>query len=212
MIQRGDTLKKQAYSLLRQKILHQEFHIGDRLNVAAVARELKISNSPLREAIALLENEGLVDSIPNVGFQITRLDKQKMTLLTQTLLVLLDGCYMDCVRKNRTEQLVQMLDQALKRQHEAFTGETTYEYAKLTIDFDYCFVKVCENPMLSDMFDGKFALLMLATLHAHQNDPESTAQNLMQHDQIFHAVSANDIDLVRELLAKHYDKSHLVIE
>ena len=92
MLQRGDTLKEQAFALIREKILRQELPMGSHLNIAAMSRELKISNSPLRESIALLEQEGLVESTSNAGFRIVKLDAQKMTQLTQAFLVLLEGC------------------------------------------------------------------------------------------------------------------------
>ncbi len=206
MIQRSDTLKEQAYALLRDKILKQELRMGERLNIAALTKELKISNSPLREAIAILEKDGLVESTPNAGYRVITMDTPEMTLLTQTLLVLLDGCYLDCIRKNRVDHLKELLANALHMQREEYTGKTTYTYVQLAINFDRCFVDACENSMLSDMFSSKFALLVLATLYEHQDHQMSVEQNFKDHQLIYEAVLSDDVEAVRKLLATHYDK------
>lgn len=44
------SLKAQVYEIIRQKILQQEYALGEKINIDTVADELKISNSPIREA------------------------------------------------------------------------------------------------------------------------------------------------------------------
>ena len=92
MIQRGDTLKEQAYTLIREKIMQQELPFGARLNIADLAREFQISNSQIREAVSLLESDGVVECLPNAGFRVLTLDKTSFGTLTQTIKVLLAGC------------------------------------------------------------------------------------------------------------------------
>ena len=52
---------------MRDRILNEEYENGQKLNELSLANELKISRTPIREALKQLELEGLVESIPNKG-------------------------------------------------------------------------------------------------------------------------------------------------
>ena len=198
MIQRGDTLKEQAYTLIREKIMHQELPFGARLNIADLAREFQISNSPIREAVSLLESRVLT------------LDKTSFGTLTQTIQVLLAGCYDDCVRHDRLESLTALLSDRLTKQQAAFQETASYDYACTAIDFDRSFVDACNNAMLTRMFSSKFDLLALYTLYVYGDSPEQVRDNLQEHERILTAVQKREHDNVLELIAAHYAKANLV--
>jgi len=54
------TLARQAYSVIHKKILTGELRSGHRLFADELAEELSISQTPVKEALALLERDGLV--------------------------------------------------------------------------------------------------------------------------------------------------------
>ena len=64
------SLKAQVYEIIRQKILQQEYALGEKINIDTVADELKISNSPIREALMMLSQDGLIEMIPNNGARV----------------------------------------------------------------------------------------------------------------------------------------------
>ena len=61
------SLGSKIFILLRDRILNESYKCGDKLNELTLAKELKISRTPIREALKQLELEGLVESIPNKG-------------------------------------------------------------------------------------------------------------------------------------------------
>ncbi|RME99457.1 MAG: GntR family transcriptional regulator, partial [Chloroflexi bacterium] len=61
------TLTDRVYETIKQKILSGEFADGERLNLTELARQLNVSNSPLREAMSRLEKVGLVRVVPYRG-------------------------------------------------------------------------------------------------------------------------------------------------
>lgn len=61
------SLGSQIFDLLRDRILNDEYQQGQKLNELSLSSELKISRTPIREALKQLELEGLVVSIPNKG-------------------------------------------------------------------------------------------------------------------------------------------------
>ena len=61
------SLTDEIADVVRERILKGEYEIGEKIKENQIATELKVSRTPIREAFKLLENEGLIDYIPNRG-------------------------------------------------------------------------------------------------------------------------------------------------
>jgi DNA-binding GntR family transcriptional regulator len=61
------SLTEEIASYVRDKILKGEYGIGERIKENSLAEELRVSRTPVREAIKQLETEGLVECVPNRG-------------------------------------------------------------------------------------------------------------------------------------------------
>jgi GntR family transcriptional regulator, carbon starvation induced regulator len=66
-------LAEQVYRQLRAAIVRCEYEPGERLRVEELTRRLGVSNSPVREALNRLSEQGLVRSIENRGFRVAPL-------------------------------------------------------------------------------------------------------------------------------------------
>lgn len=62
-----ETLSDRTTELLRERIIAGDYRMGERLAEAAIARQLKISRGPVREALWRLTVEGLVRDEPRRG-------------------------------------------------------------------------------------------------------------------------------------------------
>ncbi len=63
----AQTAAERAYQEVRQRILDGRLPAGHRLKEHALARELGISRTPVRDALSRLSVEGLLDFRPNLG-------------------------------------------------------------------------------------------------------------------------------------------------
>ena len=61
------SLTDEIADIVRDRILKGEYEIGAKIKENQIATELRVSRTPIREAFKLLENEGLIDYIPNRG-------------------------------------------------------------------------------------------------------------------------------------------------
>lgn len=61
-------LLDQVHRLLKERVLDQSYRPGDKLNVDALARELSVSSTPVRESLGRMVAEGLVQTQAYVGF------------------------------------------------------------------------------------------------------------------------------------------------
>lgn len=82
-ISKGASLAEQTYNYLKEQIVSLELEPGEQLLENAVARQLGISRSPVREAFANLESNGFIESIPWHGARVTKITAQYITELYQ---------------------------------------------------------------------------------------------------------------------------------
>jgi DNA-binding GntR family transcriptional regulator len=71
--QGGMSAQREAYQLLRARILAGTYSGGMRINPTTVAQELGISRQPVREALRQLDSEGLIVMKPNRSAVVTEL-------------------------------------------------------------------------------------------------------------------------------------------
>lgn len=76
------SLRDQALSVLRQRLVTGILEPGSIYSVNVLARELGVSNSPVREAMLELQNQGLVVAVRNRGFCVVELsDRERANIL-----------------------------------------------------------------------------------------------------------------------------------
>ena len=61
------SLTDEIANIVRERILQGEYQIGEKIKENQIAAELRVSRTPIREAFKQLEEEGIIDYIPNRG-------------------------------------------------------------------------------------------------------------------------------------------------
>ena len=67
------SIRKKVFTAIREYILDGSFPPGERLVESRIAEQIKTSRTPVREALHLLESEGLLESIPRAGYRVKSL-------------------------------------------------------------------------------------------------------------------------------------------
>ncbi len=86
----GDGQVHQIHQRLRSAILRGEYPPGEALSQVRLARELGVTRTPLREALRMLLNEGLIDQELNRGIQIAGYSTSDLEEI-YTMRVVLEG-------------------------------------------------------------------------------------------------------------------------
>jgi DNA-binding GntR family transcriptional regulator len=68
VIKKSKTIRRKIYDYLREQVLNGEIPPHQHLIEAKIAKEIGTSRTPVREALHSLELEGLIESIPRVGY------------------------------------------------------------------------------------------------------------------------------------------------
>jgi DNA-binding GntR family transcriptional regulator len=128
------TLAEQVAGSIRTAIAEGRIPPSARLLEFALARELGTSRAPIREALSLLEREGLVIKEPNRGARVVELT-EAMVREVATLRALLEGFAASLTAKHRSaaqlaelEHLVAAMDEAGQRGDSARLVELDYQF------------------------------------------------------------------------------------
>ena len=72
------TIRRKVHAYLREQILSGEIGPHERLIEAKIAKEIGTSRTPVREALHTLEMEGLLESIPRVGYKVNTISDKEV--------------------------------------------------------------------------------------------------------------------------------------
>ena len=106
------TLRGRVYNTIREKILSGYYKENEELKETAVASELGVSRTPVREALRQLELEGLVSIIPNKGAYVTGITKKDIHDI-YIIRSYLEGLCAKWACENITEAEIEALEEIL---------------------------------------------------------------------------------------------------
>jgi DNA-binding GntR family transcriptional regulator len=181
-----------------------EYESGKKLSIMAISRELNISNSPVREAISMLERDGLVESYPNAGPSVISFSNEKLAQVAEAILSMLLGALEICEQNEKLDDLIGMLQKALKEQISNLHLEDDQEYAHYSIAFEAAFISCCNNPYISRQYKQIEDLFYLIVMYDQYYIHPARTQAALEHQQILGFIMDGRLDKAKELLSKHY--------
>lgn len=139
-----------VYRTLREAIIKCELQPGERLVIDELARRFEVSIIPVREALRLLQSEGLVVNVPHVGATVAPLSRESIL----EVFTILEGLEVVATRAaaqriaapdlERLAEIVAAMDQALESGHHE-------QWAELNARFHLAISGCAGMPMLQEM-------------------------------------------------------------
>ena len=96
-------MNEKIYSIIKKRILNLYFEPGQNLNPKELAKELGVSQTPIREVLLRLEWEKLVTIIPRMGIQVTKIDFKELKEVYRSR-ILIEGELCRLAAKNITSE------------------------------------------------------------------------------------------------------------
>jgi DNA-binding GntR family transcriptional regulator len=194
------TYARQAEEILRNLILSGAFTPGQRLAEVELSRKLAMSRSPIREALQVLANEGLVRIVPNRGAFVMRLEPQRIEELYEVREALeVEAVRLAAVRAEAVA--LSTLHFLLKATSLALEGKAGRAYPG-DLDFHAQVVRLARNPALAKLVRDIDLQLRLARGRSGF-DPERAKIALADHFAIYQAVAAHEPDRAEAAMRRH---------
>jgi DNA-binding GntR family transcriptional regulator len=185
------TLATEVVMLMREAIISGTFHPGAQLTESRIAEQLNISRGPVREAMRLLENEGLVVYSPHRGYSLRSLSLKDLEEVFQ-LRVALETLAVSLVIDRLDDKDLQWFE-AIVSEMEALA--TTPDHIRAT-ELDYRFHhRLCElsgNKRLGEVWNSLRAQLRVAVLAGNSSFPvyEGFAE---RHREVLDAIKSGRV-------------------
>ena len=147
----GHLTKQQfVYTTLRESILRCELGPGTRLVFDDLARQFRVSIIPVREALRLLQSEGLVISVAHVGATVAPISHASVV----EVFTLLEGLELVAARaaaQRATEPELAMLKDLVAEMDRALEAGSPQRWAEINTRFHLSIARLAEMPILMDM-------------------------------------------------------------
>ena len=202
----GGALRRHAYEALKGMILSSAFHPGERLSEVRLSQLIGVSRTPLREALMLLEAEGLVIGRQNSGYSVVHFEPEAI----RNLLVAregLDAYVAEVACRTATEGDLERLKAVMAeiedtdRRQDNARREPAREL-ELGLKVHEVIVSATRNPALQDMTRRLYEQLRVA-LWLEVLWVDSWDDAVEQHREIIEAVLARDVPRAAEAAREH---------
>jgi DNA-binding GntR family transcriptional regulator len=206
------TLSAAVYDRLKEMLLAGHFHPGQWIRERELTEMLNVSRTPIREALRILEQDRLVDSIPRRGFRM-RIPQPKELQDFYELRAELEGLAAQLAAERAFPAALEDIREALERarrslgQHDAphvIAGNNAFHDRVAAASGNQVLLQ-----SLSQLRDG-VNLYRTLSWSAQQSRPPVT---LEQHEGIFDAIESRDARRARERARNHvWDSLPLALE
>jgi DNA-binding GntR family transcriptional regulator len=194
------TSKVKIFRQLRRSIIMGHHRPGERLDIVELAARFETSVTPVRDALQMLSQEGLVTIRPRSGYFVASMTVKQLRDLLDIRKVL---------ELSAVERAAQRITQGqvtvLRTVHAGYTGDDDESYDRYTDEnrrFHYSVALASGNQELAEMIGHLHDRLARFMVLRHAGKSQEAT-----HARIVEALEAHDVDLARQTLLEDIETS-----
>lgn len=194
-------LRDVVFNTLREAILRGELVPGERLMELQLAAKLGVSRTPIREAIRMLEQEGLAITIPRKGAIVagmTEKDMQDVLEIREALEELSVQVACDKI----TAEEIEKLQINMKNFENSLGSGDLKKMAQADVEFHDVIYQATHNPKLVNMLNNLREQMYRYRVEYLKN-PRNHEQLLREHEAIYKGIVEKDKVTVTDMIRKH---------
>jgi DNA-binding GntR family transcriptional regulator len=199
-----ETFKDKAYAALRNVIMSSDIYRSRtdiRLDERQLAQDFGISRTPVREAMAQLEREGYVRSVPRRGVYVVRKTKQEVIELIQAWAAL-ESMAARLITEHASDEDIA----GLRRMFATFEGDKLHaqldDYSEVNIAFHQSIIELSGNQALIRLAANLFTHMRMIR-GATIGEDDRADRSIRDHMNIIQALEARDTERAEDLVRQH---------
>lgn len=196
-------LSEKVYQLLKNMILNREFVGGQRLDLNDLSQQMKISRTPLKDAVNRLVQEGLVEVKPRSGTFVSTVKESDIDEVIEIRLMIEQWCTSH-LTELQAAKLTQILDSILI-QFEATLKQEPFPFEvflELDVKFHSEIVQAVGNAKLLEQYRSLNSFLHASRIYYFQSY-ERSALGHQEHAAFVDALKRYDISSACKTLEDH---------
>ena len=202
-------LRDVVFNTLREAILKGELKPGERLMELQLAAKLGVSRTPIREAIRMLEQEGLAVTIPRKGAEVARMTEKDMEDVLQ-IRDALDELAASIACEQISEEQLEELVATMHEFEESTKTDNVKKIAEADVKFHDIIYQSTGNPKLVNMLNNLREQMYRYRVEYLKED-ESRNRLVKEHEKITRAIKERDVKAAQELSFEHLENQRMGI-
>ena len=197
-------LTDQTYEALKRAITSMNLYDTPdrpRLDERQLAADLGVSRTPIREAIARLAQEGLVEVVPRRGAFVVRKTKREM-LEVITVWAALESMAARLIIRHAADHEIASLRRLFATFENNQVQAKIDEYSETNIHFHQALLKISHCALLNQMAANLFVHMRAIRMRTISED-DRARRSIIDHMNIIEALEARDTELAERLVRQH---------
>jgi DNA-binding GntR family transcriptional regulator len=204
-IKQPESLAKMAYEAIRQSILSGQWKIGELYNEKAIAADLGISRTPVREALLELASQDLIIFLPRRGLMINRFTRRDVDEIFEVRKAIELAAVEKIVGTSPPFDLFE-IEESLLNQRKAVRQKDYLAFMEADRLFHTAISELTNNRRIIAILDN--IRDMIHVMGAKALALEGRALEVIEeHQTICEAVKKGNIEEARRAMAYHLDQS-----
>ena len=198
------TFADRAYRALRDVIVSLDVYQSRgevRLDERRLAQDLGVSRTPVREAMAQLEREGFVRSIPRRGVYVVRKTKREVIEMI-TAWAALESMAARLITRHASDQDIAGLRAMFTTFADGRIDAKLDEYSEVNIRFHQAIIRMSDNKVLIDLAENLFTHMRMIRRKAIGEDDRAD-RSIRDHVNIIEALERRETERAEALVRDH---------
>lgn len=196
-------LRDVVFHTLRDSILKGEMEPGERLMEIHLAKKLGVSRTPIREAIRMLEQEGLAVIVPRRGAQVAKMTEKDLQDVLEIRDALDELAAFSACKKITPEAIAELRETMTSFKEAAERGDVR-EVAMADEKFHSIIYKAADNPKLMVIIQN-LKEQMYRYRYEYVKDNANYQRILEEHEAIIRGFEKKDSDYVKKMMHAHLE-------
>lgn len=202
---RQQSVPRQVYGLLLEKIQTAELKPGESINERRLVEWLGVSRTPIREAIRRLAGDGLIDITPHVGTSVTLVDPRRVYEFCIIRISLECGAIEESVKHFRPKD-GQELDRLIEEQDDTIDSGDMARNIAIDSAFHRHILGLSGFATIPDIMNRVMGEIVRAR-HLSVKLPGRLREPIEEHRAIVAALRTGDPKLCAAAMRKHLELS-----
>jgi DNA-binding GntR family transcriptional regulator len=203
-IEAPESFKRQAYAALKGVIVSLDVYRSRsdiRLDERRLAQDFGISRTPVREAMAQLEREGFVRSVPRRGVYVVRKTRREVIEMI-TAWAALESMAARLITQIAQDAEIATLRRMFATFEDGKLAAKLDEYSEVNIAFHQAIICMSHNRVLIDLAENLFTHMRMIRRKTI-GEQDRADRSIRDHMHIIEALEARDTERAGELVRSH---------
>ncbi len=194
-------LRDLVFHTLRRAIMQGDLKPGERLMEIKLANRMGVSRTPIREAIRMLELEGLVVMIPRKGAQVAKITEKDLKDVLEVRMGL-EQLAVKYASMRITDEQLEALSNASRQFEQAVKAENLTEIAEADVHFHDLLYEATGNARLVQLLNNLREQMYRYRVE-YLKDPSIRESLVKEHDMLCEKLKDRDTDHAAEIMESH---------